>query len=159
MYSDILYQKDFITLEQENEISKIIPRELSNQDKLLYSIYRFGKYVHPYNTNKISDEIPEILMKLNVGVEFDSVTINEFEKGQNIGFHYDSFHAGDKIAVLSLFGNSELTFRNTKGDVKKFTIEPKSLYVIEGDLRTKWQHSSIALDYRISVVFRKSIPK
>lgn len=156
MYSDISYQKDFITLEQEKEIIKIIPTTNERKDDTVWKTYRFGNYIHPYNTYYVSKEIPSIFNTLNIPLDFNSVTINVFKKDQYIPFHIDPDDAEDKICVLSLIGNSELNFRNIKGDTKTFNIEPRSFYVMENDFKTKWQHSTIAKEDRISIVFRKS---
>lgn len=160
MYSEISYQPNFINEQQEREILSVIPNVPDmNLDSLLCKRFRFGKYVHPYNTNYVSEIIPEIFNKLNIALDFNSVTINEFEKNHIIPFHIDPIDAGDEIYVLSLCGKSEIAFRNSKGNTKSFNIEPKSLYIMRGDLRYNWQHSAKALERRLSIVFRKSLSK
>lgn len=160
MYSEISYQPNFITEQQEREILNVIPNIPDmNLDYLLCKRFRFGKYVHPYNTNYVSEIIPEIFNNINIALDFNSVTINEFEKNHIIPFHIDPIDAGDEIYVLSLCGKSEIAFRNSKGKTKSFNIEPKSLYIMRGDLRYNWQHSAKALERRLSIVFRKSLSK
>lgn len=158
--NEISYKKDFISKELEEEVINLIsslPKPKSRES--FYKIYRFGEYVAPYNTCQVSDVIPDVFYKFGIKKEeFDSITVNEFIKDQYIPFHYDSPCAGEKIVVVSLKGNSELTLK--KGSEEKtYKIEPRSLFVLEGDLRWKWQHSSKALEERISVVFRKSVKK
>lgn len=158
MNSEISYQPNFINEQQEREILNVIPNIPDmNLDSLLCKRFRFGKYVHPYNTNHVSEIIPEIFNKLNIDLDFNSITINEFEKNHIIPFHIDPIDAGEEIYVLSLCGRSEISFRDSKGNVKSFNIEPKSLYIMRGDLRYNWQHSAKALDRRLSIVFRKSL--
>ena len=160
MNSEISYQPNFITEQQEREILNIIPNIPDmNLDSLLCKRFRFGKYVHPYNTNYVSEIIPEIFNNINIALDFNSVTINEFEKNHIIPFHIDPIDAGEEIYVLSLCGRSEIAFRNSKGNTKSFNIEPKSLYIMRGDLRYNWQHSAKALERRLSIVFRKSLSK
>jgi len=160
MNSEISYQPNFITEEQEREILSVIPSNADmNLDPLLCKRFRFGKYVHPYNTHYVSEIIPDIFNNLNIDLDFNSITINEFEKNHIIPFHVDPKDAGEKIYVLSLCGRSEITFRDSKGNTKSFNIEPKSLYIMSGDLRYNWQHSAKALERRLSIVFRKSLTK
>ena len=160
MNSEISYQPNFITEQQEREILNIIPNIPDmNLDSLLCKRFRFGKYVHPYNTNYVSEIIPEIFNNINIALDFNSITINEFEKNHIIPFHIDPIDAGEEIYVLSLCGRSEIAFRDSKGNTKLFNIEPKSLYIMRGDLRYNWQHSAKALERRLSIVFRKSLSK
>lgn len=160
MNSEISYQPNFITEQQEREILSVIPNIPDmNLDSLLCKRFRFGKYVHPYNTNYVSEIIPEIFNNINIALDFNSITINEFEKNHIIPFHIDPIDAGEEIYVLSLCGRSEIAFRDSKGNTKLFNIEPKSLYIMRGDLRYNWQHSAKALERRLSIVFRKSLSK
>lgn len=158
--NEISYKKDFISKELEEEVISLISSLSKPKNREgFYKIYRFGEYVAPYNTCQVSDVIPEVFYKLGIKKEnFDSITVNEFVKDQYIPFHYDSPCAGEKIVVISLKGKSELTLKN-ENEQKAYTIEPRSLFVLEGDLRWKWQHSTKALEERISVVFRKSVKK
>lgn len=157
--NEISYKKEFISKELEEEVIKVISSFPKPQKTHFYRIYRFGEYVAPYNTCQVSDVIPEVFYKFGIKKEdFDSITVNQFLKDEYIPFHFDSPCAGEKIVVVSLKGEAELNFRNDK-ETKTYKIEPRSLYVLEGDLRWKWQHSSKALEERISVVFRKSVKK
>lgn len=156
---EISYTPDFITSEQEKEVLDFISTLHHPQGREKYgrNLYRFGQYFAPYNTCWMSKEIPNVFFNLGIKQEeFDSITINEFEKDESIGFHHDPPDAGEKIVVLSLAGISELTFRNRENKIKSFTIAPRSLFILEGEMRWKWQHSTRALENRISVVFRKA---
>ncbi len=159
MYNLISYHRNFITKDKENEIINFISNLSKDEKNGIYQIYRFGKYVAPYNTNIISDNIPNLFLGLNINNGFDSITINKFKKDEYIPFHLDSIDSGDVIFVLSLLGYSELHFKDKKDNTKSFIIEPLSLYEIKDEMRFDWLHSTKALEDRISIVFRKSKTK
>ena len=157
MTEDFIYKPNFITKEQECEIMNIIPQSNFCEQitmKERNRVFRYGS-LFPYNSNFVDEQIPSVFNNLGIEDKFDSVTINEYLKDQQIKFHTDLKGSGERIAVLSLLGYSELTFR--KGlETMSFLIEPLSLYIMEGDLRWNWEHSSKAKQLRYSVVFRYS---
>jgi alkylated DNA repair dioxygenase AlkB len=146
------YHPNYITKEQEQEILRAIPQFVLRTKEGRNNVYRYG-LILPYNSNFVSREIPEIFTKLGIS-NFDSVTVNEYAQGQFLDFHIDDKLAGEQIVVLSLLGHSEVIFKNQSGDCLKYEIEPRSLYVMEGDLRWNWQHKATAKELRYSVVFR-----
>jgi len=158
MTEDFIYKPNFITKEQEYAIMKIIPQSNFCEQitmKERNRVFRYGNSF-PYNSNFVDEQIPSVFNELGIQDEFDSVTINEYLKDQQIKFHTDLKGGGERILVLSLLGHSELTFRNGRNglETKSFKIEPLSLYIMQGDLRWNWEHSSKAEELRYSVVFR-----
>lgn len=151
------YQEDFITIEQEQEILKLVPKKEQKGQGRNQVLRYCSKF--PYPSNMISTTIPEVFKTLNVPDPFDSVTINEYYHNQWLDFHHDLPSAGNKIVVLSLLNEAIMYFKNKEGQVKQYLLKPRSLAIIEGDLRWNWQHAVKAIQLRYSVVFRNSKEK
>lgn len=150
----MVYIPNFINKEQEKELLSLCIESFRKGDER-NSIKRWGSML-PYSSYLVSSEIPKIFYSLNIPSEFNSVTLNEYHKGQFIDYHYDLPKSGNKILVLSLLGKSDVYFKDNKGIKVKYKVEPNSLYIIEKELRWQWKHSSKALDKRFSFVFRNS---
>ena len=111
----------------------------------------------------VSDQIPIHLYELCVALADsnivnqipDSVTINQYKKGQGIRYHVDSKKSGPIIIVLSLGGNATMLMRKA-AIVKQFDISARSLVIMRDEARTDWQHSILPVENeRFSIVFRK----
>lgn len=137
----------------EDEVLKLIPekeRRWDNRNQVL----RFGSSI-PYADNIVSKEIPDIFKTIE-GIEFDSVTINEYLPGQSIPFHIDREQGGEIIYVISLLSDAVIKFK--KGhDMRKFFMPRYSLVQFSGDLRWNWRHSVQADEKRYSIVLRNSL--
>ena len=107
----------------------------------------------------VSQQIPEVFKTLQIPIKFNSVTINEYHKGQSIDYHYDLPRSGNKILVLSLNSIADLLFKNSRNETKCYTLKPLSLVIISNKLRWQYKHSAIAYAKRYSVVFRNSDEK
>lgn len=92
--------------------------------------------------------------------------VNEYTPGSPIGWHRDN-EAFEHIVGLSLAGWARMRFRpiQRKGerkDAKKvisLELEPRSAYIMQKDIRWKWQHSVAATKtLRYSITFR-TLPK
>jgi alkylated DNA repair dioxygenase AlkB len=88
----------------------------------------------------------------------DSVTINEYLRGQRIASHIDSKAFGD-VVILSLLADVTMRFTSPAGATRDFLLLRRSLAVMSGELRDKWTHETLPLDAdkRISIVYRKRI--
>lgn len=137
----------------EDEVLKLIPqkeRRWNNRNQVL----RFGSSI-PYADNIVSKEIPDIFKTIE-GIEFDSVTINEYLTGQSIPFHIDREQGGETINVISLLSDAVIKFK--KGfDMRKYFMPRYSLVQFSGDLRWNWRHSVQADEKRYSIVLRNSL--
>ncbi len=158
MDNEIRIIDNFITKEQENEILKLVPIKNHSGKNERNQILRYGSFL-PYRMQNVSETIPKIFKTLNIPVEFNSVTINEYFRGQSIDYHYDLPNSGNVITVLSLHSIADLIFKNYKGETKCYTLKPLSLTTISGKLRWWYKHSCLAYDRRYSVVFRNSDEK
>ena len=113
------------------------------------------------------DTIPEWLLPLREAVakfagslseDFAQVLISEYAPGAGIGWHKDKA-VFDKIVGVSLGAACQLRLRQESGDGKwrraQQEIMPGSMYLLEADVRTNWEHSiaPVAL-LRYSITFR-----
>lgn len=159
---------DFITPEQEQELLShiqpsrvVIPRPERNK------ITRYGSKV-PYKT-RTADKIPLWLQDLcfQIAEEWkkvdsvpnnfpDSVTINEYYKGQSIDWHIDSPTSGPIITVLSLLSDANMGLKLNKDQKVQHLLPARSLVQMSGEERWKWKHCIYPVEsLRYSIVFRK----
>jgi alkylated DNA repair dioxygenase AlkB len=154
---------DFISESEEKEIlSNLSPPKKTTKSKLLRnSIKRYGSSL-PYETDMISDTVPDYLDKISqkivdagyLEIKPNSVSINEYLKGNAIAPHIDSKTSGEVISVLSLLSDATMVF--TK-DTETFSIQlpSRSLVQIRNEIRYDWKHSVPPVkDIRYSIVFR-----
>lgn len=87
--------------------------------------------------------------------------INEYTPGSAIGWHVDN-EGFDKIVGVSLAGWANMRFRPLRRvhernarDVVSLELEPRSAYIMQSEVRWKWQHSvSPVRTLRYSITFR-----
>jgi alkylated DNA repair dioxygenase AlkB len=89
---------------------------------------------------------------------FEQCSIIEYAPGAGIGWHRDRPQFG-KVVGISLLAPCRLRFRRTPGEGKweraALDLAPRSLYVLDGEVRGVWQHSIPPLQsLRYSVTFR-----
>jgi alkylated DNA repair dioxygenase AlkB len=88
---------------------------------------------------------------------FRQVGINEYRPGAGIGWHKDKQEFGIIVGV-SLLATATMRFRrahSTEWTRTSHTMKPRSIYILDGDARTEWQHSIPPLgDLRYSITFR-----
>ena len=95
--------------------------------------------------------------------DFVHVLVSEYRPGTPIGWHRDKPQYGI-VAGVSLGGRARMRFRPlpapgawTRVDPKSLIVldlEPRSIYVMRGDIRNRWQHSILptaALRYSITM--------
>lgn len=85
------------------------------------------------------------------------VLCTEYDVGVGIGWHRDKPHF-DKVLGLSLGSACKFRFRRHRGDKwQRHTLEarPRSLYLIDGEARSQWEHSIPPVEARrYSITFR-----
>lgn len=85
------------------------------------------------------------------------VLCTEYDAGVGIGWHRDKPHF-DKVFGLSLGSACKLRFRRRSGDKwQRHTLEalPRSLYLMDGEARSQWEHSIPPVEARrYSITFR-----
>lgn len=153
---------EFITEFQETALEFIISEELEavtlRNKNGRNRILRIGwDYL---NTKKWIGEVPGSVPSWipSIGGGEDSITINEYISGHSIAPHIDSPKFGD-VAILSLLADATMRFTSPAGEIKDLLLPRRSLAIMSGELRTKWEHSTLPLAAarRISVVYRKRL--
>ena len=150
---------DYISEEQEN---CIVQNLALNHYNLTFGkgegkrtgIFRYGlKRLHP--DRLVSEFIPDYL-SLDIGLTYNSVTINKYEAGDIIDWHIDKPKTGEIITILSLLSDAELKFREKKNRTNTFEIElpRRSLTRLQGTVRYDWEHYLKAEEKRWSIVYR-----
>jgi alkylated DNA repair dioxygenase AlkB len=159
---------DFVTAAEEAELlSKLIMRTVRGVQSHAgrNCVQRYGSSA-PYNNHMVSDVIPphfaalcqRLVDQQLVAHRPDSVTVNEYLRGQVIKAHVDALGGGPVITILSLGTPATMRFR--RKNVDKFydvVLTPRSLIQMRDDLRYKWTHEILPVaNARYSAVFRCS---
>ena len=83
--------------------------------------------------------------------------VTEYPPGAGIGWHRDAPQFGPVVGV-SLLSACRMRFRSGTGtarQVRTLVLEPRSAYVLDGDVRWRWQHHIPPIPAsRYSVTFR-----
>jgi alkylated DNA repair dioxygenase AlkB len=89
------------------------------------------------------------------------VLCTEYDVGVGIGWHRDKPHF-DKILGVSLGSPCKFRFRRRRADKwDRYTLEalPRSLYMMDGEARSQWEHSIPPVEARrYSITFRTMKP-
>jgi alkylated DNA repair dioxygenase AlkB len=138
-------------------------------------VQRYGTGYGPERQRAVAGPLPEWIQDLARRVskdgQFDrlpdSCVINEYEPGQGIAPHRDYSMFGPKVACVSLGSDIMLDFSLETGRLRQSIFVPaRSLWVIEGEARSKWLHGIAARLYdvangtrhqrgrRVSITFR-----
>ncbi|MCU1332299.1 MAG: 2OG-Fe(II) oxygenase [Candidatus Angelobacter sp.] len=167
----LLYQPDFLSEAEEAELIRIF-RELPFQafDFHGYTARRrvleFG-FEYDFTTRRATpaESFPEFLTSVReraaqfAGVPAASLVegmVTEYSPGAPIGWHRDAPQFGTIIGI-SLAGTSRMRFKPYKAEGKPvaLTLEPRSIYLMRGPARWKFQHSIPAVkELRYSITFR-----
>jgi alkylated DNA repair dioxygenase AlkB len=166
------YQSEFISKATEQEL-------VSRIAELPLKPFQFGAYEgkrrvasfgfrYDYTLRKLQDAspIPDWLTSIIGSVEefggpeggsVRQILCTEYDAGVGIGWHRDRPHF-DQVFGLSLASSCKFRFRRADGDKwQRFTLsaEPRSLYLMSGELRQLWEHSIPAVErQRYSITFR-----
>lgn len=167
----LLYQPDFLSEAEESDLVRIF-RELPFQafDFHGYTAKRrvleFGlEYDFTSRRATPTQSFPEFLSSvLERAAQFAGVSaaalvegiVTEYSPGAPIGWHRDAPQFGTIIGI-SLAGTSRMRFKPYKAEGKPvaLTLEPRSIYLMRGPARWKFQHSIPAVkELRYSITFR-----
>jgi alkylated DNA repair dioxygenase AlkB len=89
--------------------------------------------------------------------EFQQGGVNEYPPGAGIGWHKDKPQFGVIVGV-SLLAPATMRLRLAAGTSwirKAQKLNPRSIYILEGEARTRWEHSIPPVDsLRYSLTFR-----
>jgi alkylated DNA repair dioxygenase AlkB len=166
------YQTEVLPLEEEQELVERI-RELPLKEfefqgylgkrRVMY----FGwRYEFGEERLRQTEELPPFLLGLReraaafaglAAEDLPHALVTEYSPGTQIGWHRDKGVFEDVIGV-SLLSDCNFRFRRKVGfawERYSLTVEPRSLYLLQGASRTEWEHSIPAVDeLRYSVTFR-----
>jgi alkylated DNA repair dioxygenase AlkB len=166
---------DFVTERQEADIvmralvparGAVRPARSSPIGSERARVERYGMTV--YTTGNVSSEIPVYLRELCQRIHADgitkelpnSVSINEYKKGQGLVSHVDNPDGGDEICILGLAGDAQMKMECIDHDAHhhvEFTFPRRGLLVMTGMARWFYTHGVLPLaQNRISLVFRTS---
>ncbi|MCU1254000.1 MAG: 2OG-Fe(II) oxygenase [Candidatus Angelobacter sp.] len=167
----LLYQPDFLSEAEETELIRIF-RGLPFQafDFHGYTAKRrvleFG-LEYDFTTRRATpaQSFPEFLAPVRErAAEFAGIPasalvegmVTEYSPGAPIGWHRDAPQFGAIIGI-SLASTSRMRFKPYKAEGKPvaLTLEPRSIYLMRGPARWKFQHSIPAVkELRYSITFR-----
>ncbi len=166
------YFEDAISAEQENDLLEFI-RTLNFQPYVMRGqpsrrgIVRFGHDYGPVGgSHHVVEPLPPPLISLRdicatkadlKEPAFVASVVSEYSPGATIGWHSDMTIFGPVVFGVSLQGSCVLKLR-PKAERKKvynITLNPRSLYVMEGEIRSAWEHSIPPVKMlRYSITFR-----
>lgn len=157
-----IYRQNFITADEEEAFA-------FQCFQLPFSDLHFHEYVArrrvvSYDCGEITPSsaatgveprrpIPEFLMPLRrqvgrwLGIDeakFVNVLITEYRTGTSHGWHSDAPHF-ETVVGISLVGHARMRFRpyanpRDRSAIIAINLEPRSVYVLQDDIRWHWQH-------------------
>jgi alkylated DNA repair dioxygenase AlkB len=166
------YQENFLTSDEEAKLVRDIERLPLKE--FLFQGYeakrRTISFGWHYSFEKASlneaGPIPEFLLPLRdqaaafadlKAEDFPHVLVTEYSPGTPIGWHRDKAVFEDVVGISLLSPCSFRLRRRTALAWERFTqiLEPRSVYLLSGPVRTQWEHSIPPVDgLRYSITFR-----
>ena len=130
-------------------------------------VINFGlKYDFSHRSIQPAGDLPAFLNDLLsraasfAGCEVEAIRqvgVNQYGIGAGIGWHKDKPEFGVIVGV-SLLAPATMRFRKANGKSWLRTshiVQPRSIYILSGEVRTDWEHSIPPLDaLRYSITFR-----
>jgi alkylated DNA repair protein (DNA oxidative demethylase) len=166
-----IYRPDFLNDTEEEELLKHVRNLRFSEVRMRERVARrrvahFGLH-YSYDSRQAAPgpPIPDFLRALKeraaalLQIEPDElveVLVTEYPPGAPIGWHRDA-PVFDIVIAISLLSSGRLRLRyGSHGRASaSLVIEPRSAYVLQGEVRSKWQHSiSPTKAMRYSITFR-----
>ena len=156
----LIYRPDFLTPVEEEVLLAYI-------DNLSMPLLRFNEHESKRRGASYEYHLPVFLHTLQNRIakwlcvprqSINEAFIQEYPKGYGIGWHRD--RETPLVVGVSLQGWARMRFRPLEciGDAKavvSFDVEPRSAYVMQGEIATRWQHSVAPVEaLRYSITFR-----
>jgi len=141
--------------EGEEAALAALAREQGAETRLARRRVKHFGYAFDYGTrdaNVPCEDIPTLAMEVlrrmpeNVpgregAMRCDQVTVNEYPRGTGIAPHVDTHSAfGETILSLTLCGCAVIEFRTSDEENRALFLPRRSLLVMTGDARYRWQH-------------------
>jgi alkylated DNA repair dioxygenase AlkB len=169
------YEEEFLTPAEEAALVARIgqlplaPMKYQQYTALRRVVSYGGQYDFSAQKLDASEPIPDWLDPLReraaawIGIDplqFTQALVAEYRPGTPLGWHRDVPDFED-IVGISLLNEAVMRFRPyppdapKKEDVVKLTLAPRSIYLLRGVARWRWQHSVAATkQLRYSITFR-----
>jgi alkylated DNA repair dioxygenase AlkB len=157
-----LYERNFITREEEQELLRNIHESVEVRNSQWHEYTARRRSAHfglkwNYGRADLDDAPPaprflqevavKVARRFNLALDdFPHVLVIEYPPGAPMGWHRDA----PPFAVIygiSLGSTCEFGLRpnaealRTKENTLRFDVEPRSLYMMSGESRSRWQHS------------------
>jgi alkylated DNA repair dioxygenase AlkB len=171
----LVYQRDFLSSSDEAAL-------LADVAALPFAAARYKEYTarrrvvsygsrYDFGDNQLQDAppVPGFLLPLRERVaawidvapdELADVLVAEYQPGTPLGWHRD-VPDFERVVGVSLSGSCRMRFRpyppraDRRAGVFELTLEPRSAYVLQREIRWKWQHMVAATrELRYSITFR-----
>jgi alkylated DNA repair dioxygenase AlkB len=172
------YSPDFLTAQEQNRLFQHIqtlPLAPLRMKGVLSKrlVLHYGWDYH-YDAWKIkpTDPMPEFIVALRVKaaqffdqdpIRFEEALINGYPTGAGIGWHRDAPMFGSPVIGISLGAPCLMRFRKKQSvgyETYKQVIAPGSIYAMDGESRTVWQHTIPGVKgVRYSITFRTLSPR
>jgi hypothetical protein len=156
----LVYRPHFITRDEED----ILLAYIQNASMPLL---KFQQYESKRRGMGFEYDLPQFLLPLQIRIakwlsvpraSVNEAFVQEYPPGYGIGWHRD--RETPLVVGISLLGWARMRFRplekigNPKA-VVSFEVEPRSAYVMRGEIATRWQHSVAPVTApRYSITFR-----
>lgn len=156
----LVYRPDFLTKDEEEVLLAYI-------DNLGMQHLTFGEHESKRKGMSFEYHFPAFLLPLQAKIAkwldvprraINEAFVQEYPPGYGIGWHRD--RETPLVVGISLTGWARMRFRplseigNAKA-VVSFEVEPRSAYVMQKDIATRWQHSIAPVEaLRYSITFR-----
>ena len=171
----LVYQRDFLSIADEAALLRDIA-------VLPFAAARYKEYTarrrvvsygsrYDFGDNELLDAppVPAFLLPLRERVaawidvapdELADALIAEYPPGTPLGWHRDVAEF-ERVVGVSLAGSCRMRFRpwplraDRRDGVFALTLEPRSAYVLQREIRWKWQHTvAPTRELRYSITFR-----
>ena len=171
----MIYQREFLSVEEEAHwIAVVASLPLKEMNYRGYTARRrvvsYGSR-YDFADNELLDApaVPAFLLPLRERVaawidvapgELADALVAEYPPGTPLGWHRD-VPEFERVVGVSLAGSCRMRFRpwplraSRRDGVFALTLEPRSAYVLQREIRWKWQHTvAPTRELRYSITFR-----
>ena len=169
------YEPNFVSADEERDLIvrlrtlPLAPFQFGNYEGKRRVMYFGAKYDFTHQKLEPAEGLPGWLLPFAARVEcfaalrpesIKHALCTEYDVGAGIGWHRDKKHF-DQVFGLSLGSPCKFRFRRRNGrSWYRFTLDaqPRSLYVLTGDVRHVWEHSIPPVEtLSYSITFRTMV--
>jgi alkylated DNA repair dioxygenase AlkB len=168
----LIFSPDFLTADEEADLTTFVStldfRTFQMQGVTAKRRIRQFGWHYTFEGYKLTpaDPIPAEFARIRarsaalIGIDAEAwaeALVTEYAPGAGIGWHRDAPAFG-LVAGISLAGSCRMRFQTGAGPdrvTSAIELPPRSIYVLTGDARTKWQHMiPPTRELRYSITFR-----